>query len=74
MAVTSQVQRQGLGEIEVNHWQTAGLIKPSVIKPVITTIEKRLIIKTLGQLHEEDQQQLKQNIETVVGPWNPINY
>jgi mRNA interferase MazF len=29
-----------IGEVLIQSWQDAGLLKPSVIKPVITTIEK----------------------------------
>lgn len=48
MAVTSQVgTSQFAGEVLVSDWQSAGLLKPSVIKPVMTTIEKRLVIRTL---------------------------
>ena len=40
MAVTSQTRPAGsLGEVQVKDWKGAGLIKPSVVKPVITTIE-----------------------------------
>ena len=40
MAVTSQVRPAGvIGEVQVKDWKSAGLIKPSVVKPVITTIE-----------------------------------
>lgn len=50
MAVTSQVRpAQTLGEVVVKDWHGAGLLKPSVIKPVITTIEKPLVISALGR-------------------------
>ncbi|MBM3358092.1 MAG: type II toxin-antitoxin system PemK/MazF family toxin [Betaproteobacteria bacterium] len=40
MAVTSQSRPAGaIGELTVKDWKGAGLLKPSVIKPVITTIE-----------------------------------
>lgn len=55
MAVTSQVKPSAsFGEVTVQGWQAAGLLKPSAIKPVITTIEQlgdeRFInkIETLG--------------------------
>ncbi len=36
MAVTSQVRQPlGFGEVAIEQWQTAGLIKPSVVKPRI---------------------------------------
>lgn len=40
MAITSQARpAPTVGEIAVVHWQTAGLLKPSVIKQLLTTIE-----------------------------------
>ena len=34
-----------LGEVQVKDWQSAGLIKPSVVKPVVTTIEHTLVTR-----------------------------
>ena len=68
MAVTSQLRPSGaLGEALVTGWQAAGLIKPSAIKPVITTIEQVLVIRRLGQLTAEDQQALRNAIGKIVG-------
>ncbi len=59
MAVTSQIKSTAIiGEVIVQDWQAAGLLKPSAIKPVITTIEKPLVIKTMGRLKEDDQKVL----------------
>ena len=39
MAITSQVRPvQAFGEVVVQDWQGAGLLKPSAIKPVAATI------------------------------------
>ena len=68
MAVTSQLRPSGaIGEALVANWQTANLIKPSAIKPVITTIEQALVIRRLGQLAIEDQQSLRTAIAKIVG-------
>ena len=68
MAVTSQVKSaQTTGEVTVQDWQGAGLLKPSMIKPVITTIEPSLILKKLGQLKTRDQEALKKAILSIVG-------
>ena len=48
-------------------WQSAGLLKASVIKPVIATLEQRLIIKSLGQLQAADRQALKYAIAQILG-------
>ena len=39
MAITSQLRAApGPGEVEVKQWREAGLIKPSVVKPVFATV------------------------------------
>jgi mRNA interferase MazF len=45
MAVTSQLRPMSLGEVEVTAWEAAGLLKPSVIKPVFTTVERHLVVR-----------------------------
>lgn len=46
MAVTNQLRASPtVGEVFVQDWQAAGLLKPSAIKPVIATIEQRLVRK-----------------------------
>jgi len=68
MAVTSQIRQQpGFGEIIIEDWKTAGLLKASVIKPVIFTIEQRLVVRTLGQLRENDQSNIRQSIQIWLG-------
>lgn len=68
MAVTSQLRSAAyFGDISVNQWQQAGLLKPSVIKPIVTTIEKSLVIKTLGQLNKEDRKSLRESFYKILG-------
>ncbi|MCL4471743.1 MAG: type II toxin-antitoxin system PemK/MazF family toxin [Sulfuricella sp.] len=68
MAITSQVKpAQTVGEAIVQDWQGAGLLKPSAIKPVITTIERGLIINKLGQLKEDDRAALRRAIGQILG-------
>lgn len=68
MAVTSQVRGSGaFGEVLVQDWQAARLLKPSAIKPVLATLEQALVIKTLGRLSQRDQQQLKEMIGKIIG-------
>lgn len=67
MAVTSQMRpTANLGEVFVNSWQAAGLLKPSVIKPVFATIERRLVIRRLGALDVGDKAALKQVIAEIL--------
>jgi len=51
----------------VQDWQAAGLLKPSAIKPVITTIEKPLVIRTMGRLQDRDQQALQDALKIILG-------
>lgn len=68
MAITSQVRSPpAFGETSVRDWQAAGLLKPSVIKPVLATLEQRLVRKTLGRLSETDRAALKQTLAEIVG-------
>jgi mRNA interferase MazF len=68
MAVTSQIRpRPGFGEFTVAEWKKAGLIAPSAVKPVVTTIEKRLVLKKLGQLQPVDVRSLRTSIGEILG-------
>jgi mRNA interferase MazF len=68
MAITSQVRTpSGFGEAPVADWQAAGLIKPSVLKPVFTTIEQGLVLRTLGALSTADLQTLREAIAQAIG-------
>ncbi len=67
MAVTSQPRSQGkCGETVVTEWQQAGLLKPSVIKPVIATVEKQLVLRKLGRLQEQDRKALQNSIQDIL--------
>lgn len=68
LAITSQIRPTlGFGEALVAQWKQAGLINPSVLKPVLTTIEKGLVIKKLGQLATADQDKLREVLATTLG-------
>ena len=68
MAITSQVRAPlGFGEALVADWQAAGLIKPSVLKPVVTTIEQGLVVRTMGSLSAADLRTLRETIVQVIG-------
>ena len=68
MAVTSQIHPVAVfGEVTVNLWQQAGLIKPSVVKPIFTTVEKDLVLRKLGTMQHDDQTALNNAIHTILG-------
>ncbi len=67
MAVTSQIKPTSIiGEVIIQEWEDAGLLKPSAIKPVITTIEKKLALKKMGQLKNDDLAALQKNIHVIL--------
>jgi mRNA interferase MazF len=68
MGITSQVISSAkVGDIIITDWGAAGLLKASMIKPVIMTIEKQLIIKKLGRLQDVDIQFLKEGLIGIIG-------
>jgi mRNA interferase MazF len=68
IGITSQVpSAPGVGEVVLSDWQGAGLLKPSAIKPVLFTVERRWVVKTLGQLKDPDQQALRAALHAVLG-------
>jgi mRNA interferase MazF len=69
MAVTSQPPSGSRpGEVVVARWRDAGLLKPSVIKPVLATVERGLVIRKLGRLESEDLERLRAALGVVMGP------
>ncbi|MCC6917683.1 MAG: type II toxin-antitoxin system PemK/MazF family toxin [Alphaproteobacteria bacterium] len=68
MAVTSQMRPSAsLGETWVADWKGAGLLKPSAVKPIFTTIEQSLVIRMLGRLASPDEAALKRVIGQILG-------
>ena len=53
--------------MQVNDWKSAGLLKPSAVKPVITTIERLLVARRLGRLREDDQAALRKIPAALLG-------
>ena len=68
MAVTSQLRASAtFGEVWIGDWKSAGLLKPSAIKPVFATLEQSLVIRRLGVLRPGDRTALSTGIEKVLG-------
>jgi mRNA interferase MazF len=67
IGVSSQVNNPLLyGEIEIKEWQSAGLLKVSVVKSVITTIEQNLVIRYLGRLQNSDRDSLEHLLKLIL--------
>ena len=68
MAVTSQLRASALlGEVWLQGWQAARLLKPSAIKPVFATLEQVMVIRQLGHLSVHDRTALKNAIQLIIG-------
>jgi mRNA interferase MazF len=68
LAITSQVRpAAGVGEVAVVRWKAAGLLKPSILKPVLSTIERSLVLRRLGRLEVEDRLALRDVLLQIIG-------
>ena len=64
MAITGQIGSHiGLGEFLIQEWQDAGLLRPSAVKSAISTIEQRLVVKSLGRLSSRDLSTLEKGLK-----------
>jgi mRNA interferase MazF len=68
MAITGHARgAANVGETEIVEWQKAGLLKASVVKPILTTIEKKLVQKKLGRLEQSDRNSLESALRIILG-------
>jgi len=68
VAVTSQIRPvTQTGEAPIVDWRNAGLLKPSVVKPVIATIDRQLVRKRLGHLATADTTALIRALSVIIG-------
>jgi len=68
MAITTKLrQNSEPGEVLIDQWPAAGLLKPSAIKPAFATLEQSLIVRQLGTLGADDQAALRKAIGEVLG-------
>ena len=68
MAITGRMhQMNKLCEKLVTDWQDAGLLKPSVFKPILATIENTLVLRHLGSLQSEDRHTLGLILQDIIG-------
>ena len=68
-AITSRVAQAAasVGDVLLEDWRGAGRLKASLIKPVFTTVEQRLILRKLGALQPTDLVALRSAIQQVIG-------
>jgi mRNA interferase MazF len=64
MAITTNLQP---GELAITDWRTAGLLRPSVVKPIFATFEQAMVRRRLGTLTSSDLGALQKLIAAVLG-------
>ncbi len=68
MAVTSQTAgKLRANETEIDDWRKAGLLKHSRVKPIFSTLENRLIVRSLGILSNRDKDVVRTAISKILG-------
>lgn len=67
IAVTSRIRGDlSCGEHLIRDWEAAGLVKPSLIKPLIATLERAQVLRTIGTLTLTDQQALRRLLTEIL--------
>lgn len=67
LAITSRIKDPlTYGEAMIADWGQAGLIKPSLFKPLIATVDQVIVLKKLGTLSAGDQLRLKKLMQNVL--------
>jgi mRNA interferase MazF len=59
MAISSKTDTALEFEHHISNWKSSGLLKPSIFKSAIATIEKEYIIAKLGKLSDIDTKNLQ---------------
>ena len=65
MAISSKINSKLTFEIVIEDWKGAGLLKESVLKSSIATIEKDYVLTKLGRLSESDIKTLESTIDNI---------
>jgi mRNA interferase MazF len=65
-AITSQINRQLVGDYLLVDWQSAGLLFPSVATGIIRTVKQELINRRLGSLSLPDMQIVDSKLRNIL--------
>src|SRR5713226_4148021 len=55
------------GDVSIEHWQKAGLVKPSAFRGVVTTVDELDVVRPMGVLDGEDFEKLEASIAEMLG-------
>ncbi len=65
LAISSQLISKTYIEPTIKEWEFAGLLKESILKSAIATIESSSVIAKLGVLHEKDISSLEKLLKDI---------
>ena len=65
--ITSNVAGRQPDDTLIYDWAAAGLLRPSVVKGILGTVEQTLVLRKLGSLTAADLQQVEQTIGATIG-------
>ena len=67
LAVTSRFRPESDLDVAIAGWEAAGLLKSSLLKPVLTTADRKLLIRQLGSLQAADRAALRALLGRILG-------
>ena len=65
LAISSNVNYKLNFELEITNWKTSGLLKPSIFKSAVATIEKSHLLTKIGTLSDMDIKSLEIMIQDI---------
>jgi mRNA interferase MazF len=65
LAISSNVENKLGFELEIKNWEKSGLLKPSIFKASVATIENNFIINKLGTLNDDDTKRINKFLEII---------
>jgi len=65
VAVSSRVDGKLSYEPEIFDWESSGLLKPSIFKAAVATIEKSSVLTRVGTLSLRDRENLRKMNDTI---------
>ena len=65
LAISSSTKEKLDFEVNIEDWKESGLLKPSIFKASIATIEKDFILTTIGKLGDTDIKNLNKMVEII---------
>ena len=70
MALTSRLVAESRpGEYRLQDWPSAGLLLPTMTKPLLATLSSNMIVRRLGSLAPADRQGVASVLRLLFGAW-----